>query len=102
MKTLMDKINHFESLSSQTVKDFNEIFTNSPLESLAPDLEVEIGELADSDTTRFLTVGKLTVKHSFQPVREMVEEPVKGMNRGSFGGEHVKQVREKKIQGLWR
>lgn len=65
MKTLMDKINYFETTAG-TVADFNKIFT-AKLEGLDQSLEVEIGELADSDTTRFLTVGSLIVKHSFIP-----------------------------------
>lgn len=72
MKTLIDKINHFESLPECTVAKFNEIFT-SKLEGLDQNLEVEIGELADTDTTRFLTVGKLIIKHNFTPIK-IVEE----------------------------
>lgn len=65
MKTLMDKINHFETTAG-TVAEFNEIFTVK-LEGVCPSLEVGIGELVDSDTTRMLTVGKLLVKHNFRP-----------------------------------
>lgn len=65
---LMDEITRFEALPVQTVQTFNEVFTVK-LQGLAPDLEVEIGELADTDTTRFLTVGTLIVKHNFTPVR---------------------------------
>lgn len=67
MKTLIDKINEFESQSKQTVAKFNEIFSTCKLTDLCDNLEVEIGELADSDTTRFLTVGSLIVKHNFTP-----------------------------------
>ena len=66
MRTLMDKINHFENNTNGTVSDFNEIFPNK-LEGICPSLQVEIGELADSDTTRFLTIGSLLVKHNFTP-----------------------------------
>lgn len=61
----MDKIKHFESLPAQTVEQFNSIFVSSPLKDLSQDLEVEIGELADTETTRFLLVGSLIVKHRF-------------------------------------
>lgn len=64
MRTLMDKINHFESLPVSTVAEFNKIF-NVKLTGLAGELEVEIGELADSETTRWLTIGSLLVKHNF-------------------------------------
>lgn len=66
MRTLIDKINHFESLPSQSVDEFNKIF-DVKLTGLSGDLDVEIGELADTDTTRFLTVGTLIVKHNFTP-----------------------------------
>lgn len=65
MKTLIDKINHFETKTG-TVAEFNEIFS-AKLEGVCPSLLVEIGEIADSDTTRFLTVGNLVVKHNFRP-----------------------------------
>jgi hypothetical protein len=66
-KTLIDKINEFENHQTWSVARFNEIFPECKLENLADNLTVEIGELADTDTTRFLQVGSLTVKHSFQP-----------------------------------
>lgn len=65
MKTLMDKINRFESLPVSSVEEFNKLFPLCPLENLAGNLEVEIGEIADVDTTRFLLVGSLIIKHSF-------------------------------------
>jgi hypothetical protein len=71
MKTLMDKIIAFEKTAA-TVKEFNEIFAVK-LEGFDPTLEVEIGELADTDTTRFLTVGKNIVKHNFT-VCNLVED----------------------------
>lgn len=66
MKILIDQINEFESQSKQTVATFNKIFT-CKLTDLCDNLEVEISELADSDTTRFLSVGSLIVKHNFTP-----------------------------------
>lgn len=63
--TLIDKINQFENTPG-TVSDFNSIFS-AKLEGVCPSLLVEIGELADTDTTRFLTVGTLIVKHNFVP-----------------------------------
>lgn len=66
MRTLIDKINHFESLPVQTVAKFNGIF-DAKLTGLNEELEVEIGELADTETTRFLLVGTLVVKHNFTP-----------------------------------
>jgi hypothetical protein len=59
----MDKINAFEK-TNQTVANFNAIF-DVKLTNLCDTLQVEIGELADTDTTRFLTVGNLIVKHNF-------------------------------------
>jgi hypothetical protein len=67
MRTLMDKINHFESLQCQTVEEFNKLFT-AKLENVPGDLEVEIGQVFGPDTCRWLSVGTLTVKHEFQPV----------------------------------
>ena len=63
---LMDKISQFEKLTG-TVAQFNEIFVNAQLKEFKDDVEVEIGELADSDTTRMLTIGSLIVKHNFSP-----------------------------------
>lgn len=71
-KTLIDRINEFENHQTWSVERFNKIFPECTLENLADHLTVEIGELVDTDTTRFLQVGNLTVKHSFQPRR--VEE----------------------------
>lgn len=71
----MDKINHFENNTNGTVLAFNEVFT-SKLEGVCPTLQVDIGELADSDTTRFLTVGSLLIKHNFIP-RNGFEDNVK-------------------------
>ena len=70
--TLIDKINRFESSADNSVKAFNALFTDTPLTDLAEHLEVEIGELADTDTTRFLTVGNLTIKHNFVQVKELI------------------------------
>lgn len=64
MRTLIDKINHFEMYTDGTVQDFNKIFSTK-LDGIDETLPVEIGELADTDTTRFLTVGNLIVKHNF-------------------------------------
>lgn len=63
MRTLIDKIVYFEETDC-TVAEFNGIFT-SKLVGFSPSLLVEIGELADTDTTRFLKVGKKLVKHNF-------------------------------------
>lgn len=71
MKNLMDKINAFEK-TEQTVAHFNEIFSVK-LTGLCDTLLVEIGELADTDTTRFLNVGTLIVKHNFTPAKEDIE-----------------------------
>lgn len=74
MKTLIDKINRFESLPVSSVAKFNEIFPQCKLEGLDGNLEVEIGELVDSDTTRFLLVGSLVIKHSFQARKNWTDE----------------------------
>lgn len=85
MRTLMDKINYFESLPVQDVKSFNEIFTGAKLEGLDQSLDVEIGELADTDTTRFLTVGTLIVKHNFkQEPKQEVSEYEQSKNGKTF------------------
>lgn len=64
MRTLIDRIVHFENTDC-TVAEFNAIFT-SKLEGFSPSLIVEIGELADTETTRFLKVAKKIVKHNFR------------------------------------
>ena len=92
MRTLMDKINHFESLPAQTVEEFNKIFTRTELSGLDKTLHVTIGELADTDTTRFLTVGKLVVKHNFTPVPELVEIPQDGA--GTHAKDSIPEYRE--------
>lgn len=69
MRTLIDKINYFESLPVQTVGEFNQIFPYTRLEHLPAELEVEVGELADGETTRWLLVGGLIIKHSFEAVK---------------------------------
>jgi hypothetical protein len=66
---LVDKMNLFESMTFQNVGNFNKVFTDVQLEGLDNQLPVSIGELADTDTTRFLSVGSLIVKHNFTPVR---------------------------------
>lgn len=71
---LIDKINQFESLPSQTVGQFNRIFKNCQLKDLSPNLQVEIGEIADSDTVRFISVGSLIVKHRFVKDTEQLKE----------------------------
>lgn len=73
MRTLMDRINKFENLPVQTVAEFNKVFTECPLLDIAENLEVDILELADSDTTRFVQAGHLTIKHKFVPVKDLVE-----------------------------
>lgn len=77
MKTLIDKINEFEALPKQTVEEFNKIFTDKPLKDLMNHLEVEIGEIADTDTTRYLMVGNLIVKHSFAGKKDDNEEELR-------------------------
>jgi len=81
--TLIDKINHFESLDKQTVKEFNKLFTTCPISGIVDENAlVEIGEIADTSTTRFLTVGNtLVIKHRFVPVEE-TEVDVNVYNRG--------------------
>lgn len=91
MKTLMDKITHFETRTNCTVREFNEVF-DMKLEGLDPDLEVEIGELADTDTTRFLTVGTLVIKHNFAKTPKFIAEAEEGGGKLTDG--HVKSVRE--------
>ena len=93
---LMDKIKHFESLPKQTVSEFNKLFTNCKLSDLAGELEVEIGELADSDTTRMLSVGSLLVKHSFVPVS------VLEMSSEGFAGEYREKQRTGRKTNSWR
>ena len=72
MKTLIDKINEFESAPVQSVEEFNRIFPYCTLENLTAGTEIEIGELADSDTTRWILAGSLRIKHSFQSRKELV------------------------------
>lgn len=92
MRTLMDKIMYFETLPSQTVKEFNEIFTRTQLAGLDPTLHVTIGELADTDTTRFLTVGTLIVKHNFTPMPALIEVEQDGP--GTHAKDHIPEYRE--------
>lgn len=92
MRTLMDKINHFETLPSQNVEQFNKIFTRTELSGLDPTLHVTIGELADTDTTRFLTVGKLVVKHNFTPMPDLIEMEQDGP--GTHTKDHIPEYRE--------
>lgn len=63
MRTLVDKINYFETKAG-TVSEFNSIFP-AKLTGLDQSLLVEIGELSDTDTTRFITVGDLILKYNF-------------------------------------
>ena len=88
----MDKIMYFETLPSQDVKTFNEVFTRTELTGLDPTLDVMIGELADTDTTRFLTVGKLVVKHNFTPTPELIEMEQDGPGTKTKG--HIPEYRE--------
>lgn len=92
MRTLMDKINHFESLPSQDVKTFNEIFTRTQLTGLEPTLHVTIGELYDTDTTRILTVGKEVVIKNFTPMPDLIEMEQDGP--GTKTKDHVPEYRE--------
>lgn len=97
---LIDKIRMFEALPQQTVAEFNKLFTNCKLDDLAADLEVEIGELADSDTTRMLSVGKLTVKHRFVPV-DVVEITEEGYT-AVRGQTLFREKRNVKASKSWR
>ena len=63
--TLIDKINNFESAPAQTVAEFNKTFPQNKLENLPDLLEIEIGEIADSETTRYILAGSLLIKHNF-------------------------------------
>lgn len=92
MRTLMDKIMYFETLPEQTVEEFNKIFTRTQLDGLEPSLHVTIGELADTDTTRFLSVGKLVVKHNFTPTPELIEVEQEGP--GTHTRDYVPEYRE--------
>lgn len=47
-------INKFEELEEQTVETFNKTFPHCPLRDYAPNLKVEIGEIAN--TTRKITI----------------------------------------------
>lgn len=73
MKTLMDKINYFESLPAQTVEEFNKIFV-AKLGDVPGGVEVEVGQIAGPDTCRWLTVGSLLVKHDFSRSPEVKDE----------------------------
>lgn len=95
MRTLMDRINKFESLPVQTVAEFNKEFTECPLLDVAENLEVGILELADSDTTRFVQAGNLTIKHRFVPVKDLVEL-TEEVGQGLSTADSITPVRENK------
>lgn len=98
MKTLMDKITHLEEKTDGTVLSFNKLFTTQ-LDGVCPSLEVEIGELADTDTTRWLTIGSLLVKHNFTPSRELVEVK-EAVGAGVYTKGHTVNYRERKLKGI--
>lgn len=71
METLAEKIERFERTTDGTVKSFNEVFPETPLKQFKPDMIVDIGEIAQPVTTRYLTVDESVVfKHSFSRVLE--------------------------------
>lgn len=76
MERLSEKIDRFERTDG-TVADFNEVFTDVPLTQFLPTLEVEIGEPDIPVTTRLVTVGGLTIRHSF--VKRTESEEVKNV-----------------------
>jgi DNA-binding MarR family transcriptional regulator len=65
--SLGKKINQFESLTEQTLRTFNELFTDCPiLEAVNADAEVEIGEVVGPDNVRRVLVDGKELIHSFK------------------------------------
>jgi hypothetical protein len=60
---LIDRINKFEN-GDCTVREFNKIF-KSKIVGFSDNLQVEIGNIHDTDTTRLLIIGKANIKHNF-------------------------------------
>lgn len=67
MRTLIDKINHFEN-TNETVESFNKIFVQSQLFGFSANEIVTIGEISGPDTARYVTVLNETFRHNFKPV----------------------------------
>jgi hypothetical protein len=92
MKELVgDLINKFDSLSSQTVGDFNEIFTHCRLGEWKLDMEgnaifeeypkkwtVQIGEPMVGNSRRIILDGRVSIRHEMPPIY-----PQKKMKQGN-------------------
>lgn len=65
MRTIMDRIKFFESSTTGTVEEFNDLFPESKL-SFAPGIFVKsIGRILGPETVREIQVGHVTLAHSF-------------------------------------
>jgi biotin operon repressor len=70
--SLGKKINQFEALPEQTLKEFNAIFNKSPIEGDGTS-EVEIGEVLGPATVRRVTIGNRSIAHRFNELDESAE-----------------------------
>lgn len=72
MKTLIDKINEFET-GVETVQNFNSIFLQAQLKDFTVEDIVTIGEPCSPETVRLLTVNGYTFRHDFTPTISSLE-----------------------------
>lgn len=63
---LIEKINKFED-GTETVENFNKIFSNCPILGFSSTDIVTIGECCSPETTRMLTVNEERFRHNFIP-----------------------------------
>ena len=87
MERLIEKILRFENTTQNTVAEFNEIFPRNKLSQFLPNLEVEIGEPVGPDTTRKITVGGLTLNHSFVKMDDYKDSILEDLNKEEKDGE---------------
>ena len=69
MKNIGTRLNLFESIPNNTVKQFNALFPECPL-AYPDDAEVEVNELF-TYYERVMTVNGETIIHDMKPLREL-------------------------------
>lgn len=65
MSSFGKKIQKFENSEDQSVRGFNEMFSEAPLKGLSLKCEVEIGDVLGPDTRRVVYVDGVPVTHDF-------------------------------------
>lgn len=85
MKSIGERINEFDSLETQTVGTFNELFPECPIKDFHDLNEVEIGQYIGADRRSILVRGELIQYKMFRDV-------LYGMDRDLFESQEEKEL----------